>query len=356
MKTINVYLETKDFDYSTALAKSLQQHSKYFSIQIGKQEKESKDWDIYLTDDMNAFEQKIVYLTEDPKLATVNEENSCYILHKYQHVGHISNILRLAHSDYSQSELLSDETEHTNIISICASCGGAGCTSIALGICQELTRFHGKKVLYISLEEFVTTTNNFQDAYPVSNNIAKYVYSILNKRNCCTYAPAGYMMKDDYGIFAFYPTRGRNPLCELSRNEFIQFINHITSEKLFTDLVLDCGNGLGDAVVSALQLSAHIFHISGKRPDAHRRANYLSTVGNRMAIEDSTGIHEVLNFFVTPEPEDGEPLIETKIQLLTIEEDPTSFEVVNGRKVVSLDKMFGQGIRDLTQHLMLPGD
>lgn len=356
MKTINVYLETRDSDYSTALAKSLQQHSKFFSIQLSNPDMEHKEWDIFLTDDMKASQQKIVYLTEEPAQATINEENSCYILHKYQHVGYISNILRLAHSDYSKSEMLSDETEHINIISFCSSSGGVGCTSISLGVCQELTRFHGKKVLYISLEEFMSSTNYFQGSNLKANNIAKYVYAIQNNKSYCNYTSAGYMSRDDYGIFAFYPARGRNPMCELVGNEFIKLINHIASEKMFTDLVLDCGNGLGDTVVSAFQLSTHIVHITGKNPDTHRKANYLCTVANRIAASDSTGIHEVFNFYVTPEPEDGESLTETKKQYLTIEEDPGSFGTINGISVVSLDKMFGQGIRELAQHLILPNE
>jgi len=356
MKAINVYLETKDEDYSIALAKSLQQHGKYFSIQVGNTHQEQYEWDLYLTDDMNASAERTVYLTEDPTLATVNVENTCYILYKYQHIGHISNILRLAHSDYSKSEILSDETEQANIISICSASGGTGCTSVALGVCQELTRFHGKKVLYISMEEFESISTYYPDAYHETNNITKFVYSILNKNDCCSYTPEGYMMKDEYGVFAFYPAKGRNPLRELTGKEFIKFINHLTKEKLFTNLILDCGNGLDDSIVSAYQLSEIIFNVIGKSPDLNRRANYLRTVASRLSIRDTTGIRDVFNLYIAPETENGESLSETKKEQLTIEEDCASFEIINGRRVISIDKMFGQGIREIVQHIILPGD
>lgn len=356
MKTINVYLETKDPDYSFALSNSLLQNNKYFSIQVGSPIQEHKECDIYLTDDMNALTQNTVYLTEDPALETVNIENSCYILHKYQHVNHISNILRLAYSDYAKSEMLSDETEHTNIVSICSSSGGTGCTSVALGLCQELVRFHGKRVLYISLEDFESTSYYFPYKTQEANNITKYVYHILNKKHCCHYITEGYMLKDEYGIFAFHPAKGRNPLCELTGNEFVTFINHITSEKIFSDLILDCGNGFGDSILSALQLSVTVFKITGNTPDFHRSANYLSTMSNRLATKDVAEMIEVSNFYFAPDTEDGEPLSESDNQQLMIEEDSASFDVINGRRVISLDKMFGQGIRDLVQHLILPSD
>jgi MinD-like ATPase involved in chromosome partitioning or flagellar assembly len=356
MKTINVYLDTKDSDYNIALSKSLLQHSKYFAIQAGSPQQEHREWDLYLTDDMNASAIRAVYLTEDPSLATINEETSCYILHKYQHIGHISNTLRLAHSDYSKSEMLSDEIEHANIICVCSSSGGTGCTSVALGLCQELTRFHGKKVLYISMEEFESTATHFPDSYHENNNITKFVYSILNVNASCNATPTGYMLKDEYGVFAFHPARGRNPLRDLNGNEFVKFINHITKEKLFTDLVLDCGNGLDDSIVSTFSLSAVIFHVTGKNLDRNRRTTYLRTVANRLAIKNTSGIKDVLNFYVEKEVEDGAPLIEETIEELIIEDDSASLDFVNGRSVISLDKMFGQGIRDLAQHVILTNE
>ena len=356
MKTINIFLETKDPDYSTALAKSLQQHNKSFSIEVGSHQQRHGEWDLYLTDDMNASADKTVYLTDEPALATVNEENACYILYKYQHVGHISNILRLAHSDYSNSEMLSDETMHANIISICSSSGGTGCTTVALGICQELTRFHGKRVLYINMEEFESTATYFSYSNQLTNNITKYVYSILNKKDGLRSTPEGYMLKDEYGVFAFHPATGRNPLRELNGNEFTQFINHITKEKLFSDLILDCGNGLDDSIVSAMRMSAKIFHVTGKCPDSNRRTNYLRTMANRLSVKDSTGVLEVINFYVEPDMEDGEPLTEIKNEELRIETDASSFDVMDGHRIICLDKMFGQGIRDIVQHIVLPGE
>jgi MinD-like ATPase involved in chromosome partitioning or flagellar assembly len=357
MKTINILLDTNDLDYSTAFSKSLLLYSKFFSIQISNPQltqNEGYEWDIYLTDDMNSTAQKIVFMTEEPALATSDEENSLYIIYKYQHIGQIANLLRLAHCNYSKTEMLSDETEHSNIIGVCSSSGGSGCTSVALGICQELTRFYGKKTLYISMEEFESTGIHFPNSGDKTNNITRFIYGMIHKDNSRSRTPLGYMIHDDYGVYAFHPASGRNPLRELNESEFIQFINRITAEKFFTDLIIDCGNGLDNSIVSALQLSSRIFHVTGKIPSIQRKENYLRTLENRLGTKAMTDITKVINFYGSDEVDEMESMVEAKSTELTIEEDFSSFEDLNGHKIISLDKMFGQGIRDLVQHVILP--
>lgn len=352
MKTITICLDTRDTDYAKALSNSLQHHSSYFSIQLNLPLHDSHGLDLILTDDMSVSAERVVYLTEDPTSESVNIDEGSYILYKYQHVGHISNMLRLAHSKYSTSEMVTYETENTNIISVCSASGGTGCTSVALGICQELKRFHGKEVLYICLEEFESTKAYFPEYNVEPNNITKYVYAVINKDVCCNITPEGYMNKDDYGVYTFHPSRGRNPLRELSGNEFVQFINKITNEKLFTDLILDCGNGLDDSVVSAFQLSSVICHVMGMRTDISRRTNYLMAVKNKMGSNDSIGLLNVLNMYVKPNEGAPENMKGTEQMMIPIEEDCRSFQDVNGHTSISLDKMFGQGIRDIVQHMV----
>jgi len=161
------------------------------------------------------------------------------------------------------------------------------------------------------------------------------------------------MLKNENVIFEFNTARGRNPCRELSKNEFTKFINQITKEESFTNLILDCGNGLDDSIVAAFQLSTHIFHITGKSGNYHRSSTYLRTIANRLAERDSSAIIQVTNFYIATESEEWESANEDKIEKLIIEEDNTSFNSLNGRTVISLDKMFGQGIRDIVQHITL---
>lgn len=354
MKTIRICLMTKDPEYGTALSRSLQLQCKFFSIQMEEKRQENQgnelekdEYDIFLTDDMNLSAKKTVYLSEDPASAWIEPQSESFVIYKYQHVGNISTVLRLAHSVYSQTEMLSDETEQVNIISISASSGGVGCTSVALGICQELTRFHGKKVLYVSLEEFESTAIYFPSSNVESTNISRFLYSILNDKNAARWVADGYMQKEQYGISAFHPAKGRNPLRELSGCEFVKFINHVTKDKVYTDIVLDCGNGLDGSIVSAFELSNWVFHISGKNPDSSRKEAYLRTVAHRAGRIDSFRTSDVHNFYEEAELDGLEMNKEMENEQLVIEEDPTSFMEINGHRIISLDKTFGQGIRQI---------
>jgi MinD-like ATPase involved in chromosome partitioning or flagellar assembly len=353
MKTINISITTKDSDYDVALSRSLLLNNNYFTISVHQSKQDNREWDLLLTDDMNTSNERTVYLTDDPTLESISEENNCYILYKYQQVGHISNILRLAHSGFSNSIMPTDDTEQTNIICICSSSGGSGCTSVALAISQELSRFHCKKVLYISLEEFESTDRYFPESKFEFNNINKFLYLILNNSDRSCHISEGYMCEDEYGVFTFHPSRGRNPLRELTGNEFAFFINHITKEKVFTDLILDCGNGLDESILSAFQISNMNFIVTGKNPNFIRRNNYLLTVSNRIPIKDSLGFLNVFNMFINAEEEIADYIRENEMENLIIEEDSTSFEITNGRIVISLDKTFGKGIREVVKHIVI---
>jgi len=353
MKTINICIATKDSDYDVALSRSLLLNSKRFTISVHQTNRDIQEWDILLTDDMSTSNERTIYLTDDPAFEDINAENNRYILYRYQPVGYISKILRLAHSGFSKSIMPTDDTEQTNIICICSSSGGTGCTSVALGISQELSRFHSKKVLYISLEEFESTDKYFPEVQFEANNINKFLYLILNNRHRIGLVSQGFMREDEYGVFAFRPAKGRNPLRELTGSEFVYFINHITKEKTFTDLILDCGSGLDDSILSAYQLSTTIFNVAGKNPDFNRRNNYLLTVSSRIPSRDALGILNIFNKYTEDEAEISDFLKEAEKVDLIIEEDSTSFGIINGRTVIFLDKMFGKGIRDVVKRLSI---
>jgi hypothetical protein len=370
MKTINICLITKDPEYSMALSRSLQQYSKAFSLEIGsiqqgglvgklrqqqgKKTYEINDYDILLTDDMDASAERAVYLATDPASSWSDEESKIFIIYKYQYVGSISNIIRLAHSAYSNTEMCSNETEKTNIISICGSNGGSGCTTIALGVCQELARFNRKKVLYLCMEEFESTSAYFSEAKPKANNITRYLYSMLHTSEASSRTPEGYVVSDEYGVSTFIPAKGRNPLRDLTCREFVLFINQITKNGIYSDLVLDCGNGLDDSIVSAFQLSTWICHVIGKSTDVSRGELYRMTVGNRCEMKDFTKWLDVYNLWKDSGEEETESLRGSTKEKLIIPEDPSSVYFENGRRHITIDKVFGQGIHALTARLIRP--
>ena len=345
MKTINLCLLINEPEYSTALSISLLTNYKYFSIETDN----NLPFDILLTDDMKLTEERAVFLTEDPTNERVDEEGKIFVLYKYQHIGRISNILRLAYSVFANDEIMTEEIEKTNIVSICSSDGGVGCTSVALGISQELARFHGKQVLYLNLEEFESTAFYFPDANGGSNNISRFIYTLLYSQNGENRSPIGYLVKDGYGISTFRPAKGRNPLRDLNDNEFVKFMKQILKENVYTDLIVDCGNGVDESIISALSLSGHVFYVMGKSTNSDRMKAYLRTVSNRGEALDKSIWSHVYNFYWEQEKPENINQNDYETVIYKIRDAESSFERMNGQINISIDKDFGQGVRQIVE-------
>jgi cellulose biosynthesis protein BcsQ len=358
MKTITVYLMTKDLEFGKALANSLQFHSSHFTITLQSNEPVQKEtsivfdqFDICLTDDRNINLSNAVYLAEDPENELIDIEKKCFIAYKYHHVAHISTLLRLAYSIFANTEMISDDTANTKLVSVCASAGGVGCTSVALGICQELSRFYGEKVLYVSLEEFESTSIYFRCSSIEPNNITRYLYGILIDDHQPRPASEGFMIKDIYGISAFHPARGRNPLRELSANEFIEFMNAITKANSFTYIILDCSNGLDAAIESAMNLSTVIYLIMGNTENSKRQNAYLQSITYRTNESTVECMKHIRNFYEEPELAEMEENMTKVSNAFNLEQDFGSLTCSDGHFEISLDKAFGQGIHQIVQDL-----
>lgn len=358
MKTITICLVTKDLEFGKALANSLQFFSKHFTVTLQSNKLVPKEttapfdqFDICLTDDRNINLSNAVYLSEDPQDELTDIEHKCFVAYKYHHVSHISTMLRLAHSIFANTEMISDDTAQTTLVSVCASAGGVGCTSVALGICQELSRFYGEKVLYVSLEEFESTSIYFRCRAIELNNITKYLYEVITNDHRPIPASDGFMTTDIHGISAFFPARGRNPLRECNTNEFIEFTNAITKANLFTYIILDCGNGLDPAIETAMNLSAITYLVKGNTKNSNRQEAYLRAVAYR--TNESTGgfMKQIQNFYEEPESEEIDEGIDPIADTLNIELDFESFIYREEQIELSLDKAFGQGIHQIVKEL-----
>lgn len=351
MKTIRICIKVGDPDYCQALSKGLLGDGKFFSIETD----DSNEYDLLLTDDRSAPQKGTVFLTGNPALEQLDENLKVFMLYKYQHVGRIGSALRLAHSVFSGFVPMPDRIEKVNVICVCSHEGGAGCTSVSLGICRELAGFEAKRVLYISMEEFPSTSHYFPDAKPGPWNVANLLYAAIHKNKPDSVSPSGYMLCDEYDVFTFRPSPGRNPLRELDRSQFNRFIDIVLNEGTFTDLVFDCGNGLDESIESVLRMADHCCHMIGKTKDPERLGCYLRTTENRTG--PLTGLQRlfVKNFEERKETREDELDESEEHGLLAISNSPSCFQVVDERKRFTCANEFGNGIRKVVEHLGLIG-
>lgn len=343
MRTIQLCLAMNETDYGMSLARSLIQISRFFYI--GDQPMES--YDLILTDDLSMSADKMVFFTDEQADEIVDINRKIFIIYKYQHAGQISKILNLAHSLFSETELISEHCEAATIISVCASAGGVGCTSIAMGLCLELAKFQGQRVLYLCLEEFESTTMFFPGAGMETPNIVGYLYRLLKGSQDKNPSVTGYLLQNEFAVFAFRPSPGRNPLRELNESDFIKFINAVLGEGIFSHVIVDCSNGMDEAISAAMKLSSKVCHVAADSVYHLRMQSYLQNALFRAgdAVKDDWIFvnnfpkYTYDNWDLTPDNAE-----ETDIM---IPFDSSSFKNIDGRMMIMTDKLFGRSIQNL---------
>ncbi len=358
MDTITIHIIMKDFEYGRAMARGLQEQSRYFSViqeEINNFNiSQVNEGSLVVTDDdkmVQFVEIRSVILTEKQSEAIICEESKTFRIYKYQRASNIARLLRLAYRIYSGREVVSQETEDITLISIFAVEGGVGCTSIALGVCQELHRFHGKKVLYISLEEFVSAGEYFLTSAD-NLGIKHYLYLLLHKSNEVCITPEGYMTRDEYGVSSFYYPLGRNPLRQLKETEYVQFINHIVKNSDFTHIVVDCGNGMDQVIQTDLSISNACGLVCRKSTNEYRKDGYFLVNQNEMGKITFEEPVVIQNFYEDSETEEFEATANENEGNCFVCKDYSSFETQNEKTNILLDRNFGEGIREVTNRLI----
>lgn len=172
--------------------------------------------------------------------------------------------------------------DNSEVISFFSTEGGAGTTSVALGVAREMAMFRGKQVLFLSREPFETVSlcdatfpysytkpsienqNNNPGEYvkkygsenSTSNNelrihelggSAEYLYFFLKgEKDKLSKVRDAVIIQDDYGVMRFVPSSKKNRLCELDEVEFSGFVSHLSKMTAAETVIIDRGVWLGD--------------------------------------------------------------------------------------------------------------
>lgn len=347
MRTINICISMIEMDYGTALAGSLLRVNRFFSIT----DQPMACCDLLLTDDLSRSSEKMVFFTDEKSEEKVDINRKIFIIYKYQHAGSISKILKLAHSLFSETEMISEVCEAANILSVCSSGGGTGCTSVAMGLCMELGKFHGKRVLYLCLEEFESTNMLIPGDAGENQNITGYLYRVLHGPQDKIPSVSGYLIQNEFDICAFRPSRGRNPLRELNESEFVRFMNAVLREDLFSDVVIDCSNGIDDAVAAAMKLSRKVCHVAGESISQARMQSYMQTAALRTCEKEQTEWIFVSNSTHSTSADFREESHSKEKTETAIPFDKSSFRIIGDQMMIDTDKSFGRGVQHLLAQL-----
>jgi len=362
MKPIDIALITGDAEYGKALAGSLISAGGNFDISLFETEAEAEvdRYDLFITEDSRSEKEDRIILSDDISMRRCDPEKREFVFYKYGSALDMARDIMIAYGAFTGKKMISAQLDGVSVIGFFAYQGGIGCTSLAFGVAQELKRFCGKKVIYISLEE-LESTGLYMRAGSRGKGIREYLYYLSKgKKKFCRID--AYTLADDHGVEAFAPGHGRNPLLQLSKEDFLVFIDSVINSGIYEYIIFDAGNSMNEIASCAMDITDIMCIAAEETLIGDKREKYLSVLDFLQADDQGKKRCFVINRHrEKTQEEDGstnkeenkssEDTSDQDRDMTVIEYDESSFSVNGEINMISLDKAFGTGIRDLTSKL-----
>src|SRR5665648_772394 len=221
-----------------------------------------------------------ILLVESKKEACIDIENKIFRLYKYENVKELIRSLFIIYNALTGKSIATISDNNCKLISVFSCCGGGGKTSISLGLAQEFVRFRGKHTLYINYEECDGTWNymDFQREKKY-DSIGNYLYYLNKGRDLDLNA---FLKEDEYGVFYFKPSMGRNQLKGLCADDLCLFCNKLIETNMFEYIIFDCHASLDDSTLWLLKNSCRIVYLV---ENIQNPVNFTATQRDIGAIE-----------------------------------------------------------------------
>ncbi len=291
-------------------------------------------------------------LTEQLKKGT----NHFWYIYKYSNLNDIISDLNYLAGTVAGKKSLARKSFAPELIGFYSISGGTGKTVAALGISRELSRFHDKKVLYISFEE-MPATELFVGNHTKNRNIGDYLYYLFEKNDLSQCSrPAGFTTADHYGVESFYPTKGRNDLNYLTQQELIHFMKILSDSCRYDYIALDLKSDLSEDTLFLANLCGKIILLQNDDPVSEIKTGKLISYLEQM---DFSGLKErvilVVNRLSGVEHSYWDPgdAYYSKIKKFYLEKDENSFCYESGHMDIDINHAFGIGIKKITDELLL---
>jgi len=374
MEKIKLALVAEDIDYGMALSESLMSNQERFSVEL------------FDTDDQISYETCGADLILFDHPGTARPDNHIELVEKES----MADRERLKYFKYGSSRVLANEivfvygeVKGRSIIfpedsgvrthAFIAARGGVGCTSVAVAYAQESVRFRGLSSIYISLED-IESTEQYMYADD-GKGITEFLYYLFSGREHICSCIEEFICSDEYGVEAFRPGRGLNPLRNLSEEEFDKFLDYLIMCGRYRVIVIDIGNSLNHLSLRTVDRSDRVCCIcadrSGRREDPGEL--WLNESSDDFIREENEEYEEIQEADCRQESYErylkyriGEDVAGKCIMVknlcrpgestenkgtVSIENDPVSFTAHRGRTKISIDKSFGLGIKELADEM-----
>ena len=162
-----------------------------------------------------------------------------------------------------------------------------------------------------------------------------------------------YTIRDDFGVEAFAPAAGRNPLRELSEDELDIFTASVIDSGRYDVIVMDIGTGLSAVDLACLGMAEKICFVSRSSGSTSREERYLQHLIFSCGEGVMDRIIKVENMTADDRADiqrsrEDTAMIDTEVYLSR----SSTFLQGGEIKRIFLDGRFGQDIKLLTEKLM----
>lgn len=360
MENIFIAIVTDDKEYGRSLSLGMLNVCRGFIIRIFTAEEflsADREYDLVLWDGdevSRVYGGRIIYLAEKPSDVAKNITEKRFSVYKYSTAASFVAAVFEIYEALTGRHAVNLRKQDVRIFAFCSYAGGAGCTTVALSVAQELSRFQDKKVLYVSFEEFESSANYFR----VDTNIkgvSVYLYELFS--NMCkgtSFNDGGYtklpflegrMVRDDYGVETFAPSPGRNPLKALMAGEVSRFVDALISSGRYEVIIMDIGADLSDVSFKCLQIAERICLVS----DMHAK-NFKDHREDRFTLQLMTVLGEDVLEKVVKASNKVRSIRTENIDISCIED----MVIDDGIYKIMLEGQFGSDINKLSERIMEP--
>ena len=238
------------------------------------------------------YGDNIIFLTDQDSLADMDYAGSRFSLYRYAPAGSIVAGLFDIYAHLTGRQFPLVRRDDVRVFAFASFRGGAGCTTLARAFCQEMTRFRGKRVLCISLED-VESACEFLTVPEGIRSEGEFLYRLLGKDT----RPFldSYMVKDDFGVCSFAPPKGRNPLGDLPKEDMRNLLASLMDSGRFDMITVDLSTCLTDAAVALMEAAECICVVARTSELGVREESYMNQIFSSCGDEAAEKVLRVEN-------------------------------------------------------------
>lgn len=367
-RMLKIILITTDADYAAAFAEAVAATQRGFIVCVEKTRKSGlavagKSGDAVLLTDMKDGELALAVPHTAVRLSVPHESAGTperqLSVNKYAGCGHICSAVRRScpgmHGP-GNGDTGRNTDGGTIVISLLGIEGGAGTSSIALGLAGELSAHRGRKVMVLSFETFESPYLGAGPRMRGSGDVADFLFGFLRtgigEQTRLQAAP--YLWRDDNGVIRFMPSIGTNRLCELTGAFRERFVDAVAAEVRPDVILLDMGSCIDADAREWMRASASVIFVGrhGGVKTGKGMPAAFDNIAEDLGIDAERAIHVISRRPADTEDDPSDMNGGLAAGFTAICEDPYAFENDGSRVAISLATAFGTGIKELADRVL----